>query len=163
MIIIKHVKKSVISIIVFFLRRALLATYKFDKYVRQEVSCWNEGAVVVIEAFKNGPRINLVKEDNKLVHKKYVEEDKINVYIMFKAINSSFEVFTGTIGLDRAYCENRMIIKGNLFMTMSIVRIFNICEYYLFPKFIWRKILSEKPKTSSNSLLIYIGTILGIK
>lgn len=104
-----------------------------------------------------------MKEGNSLLKKKYHNEIKANVRIMFKSLNSVFEIFTGQLGLDRAYAENRMIIKGDIFQTQKVVRMFYCCECYLFPKFMWSKIINEKPEISSNSFLIYSATLLGLK
>jgi hypothetical protein len=78
-------------------------------------------------------------------------------------LNSVYEIFTGKIGLDQAYAENRMIIQGDIFQTLKVVRMFYSCECYLFPRFIWGKIIKEKPQLSSNSFFIYCATLLGLK
>lgn len=134
-----------------------------DKIAREEILRWKDGYNIVIETYKNGPKICFIKEGPSLLKKRYHKDVKADICIRFKSVNIVFELFTGQLGLDRAYAENRMIIKGDLFQTLKVVRMFYACECYLFPKCIWGKIIKEKPKLSSNTPAIYAATLLGLK
>lgn len=143
--------------------RGLQGTVRMDLNAREEISKWDDGYTIVIDTYKNGPKICFVKQGRSLLKKKYQAGMESDITIMFKYMDIVFEIFTGQIGLDRAYAENRMIVKGDIFQTLKIVRMFYICECYLFPKFIWKNIIKEKPKLTSNTFSIYIATILGLK
>lgn len=135
---------------------------RLDKNVQRFSSSWKEGFTIVICAYHKGPEIILIKKGDSLWTKKGLMDEEVDLRITFKSLESAFKVFTGQIGLDTAYAQNRMVIKGDIFKTMPLVNIVNICEYYLFPKFIWNKLM-EKPNVTSNSLFIYSATLLGIK
>ena len=62
MIIIKRLKKSVISVVSFFLGRALPAAVRLDENVRHETTNWKDGFTIAIQAYNDGPCINFVKE-----------------------------------------------------------------------------------------------------
>lgn len=156
-------KKVIISFVAIFIGRALQATVRKDIRVREEIVSWKDGYTIVVETYKNGPKICFMKEGGHLLKKKHHNDINADICIMFKSLGAVFEVFTGQIGLDQAYAENRMIIKGDIFQTLKVVRMFYACECYLFPKFIWSKIISEKPILSSNTFTIYAATLLGLK
>ncbi|GMQ57812.1 hypothetical protein AN1V17_22070 [Vallitalea sediminicola] len=139
------------------------ATVRMDKNAREEIIKWKDGYTIVIDTYKNGPKICFVKQGNSLLKKKYQDDMKTDIRIIFKYTNIVYEIFTGQIGLDKAYAQNRMIVKGDIFQTLKIVRMFYICECYLFPKFIWKKIIVEKPSLNSNTCSIYIAAIFGLK
>lgn len=158
-----RLKKRVIAIIAFFIGRGLQATIRMDLGVREEIKNWKEGFTIVIETYRKGPKICFVKSGHHLLVKKYNKDMQSDIWIMFKSINAVFETFTGQVGLDRAYAENRMIVRGDLFQTLKVVRMFYACECYLFPKYIWGKIIKDKPKLASNTFTIYAATLLGMK
>ncbi|WP_339363639.1 hypothetical protein [Vallitalea maricola] len=143
--------------------RGLQATVRMDSNAREEIVKWKDGYTIVIDTYKNGPKVCFVKQGKSLLKKKYQDDMKTDIRIIFKYTNIVYEIFTGQIGLDKVYAQNRMIVKGDIFQTLKIVRMFYICECYLFPKFIWKKIIVEKPKLTSNTLNIYIAAILGLK
>ncbi len=132
-------KKSYSYHCLFFIGRGLQATIRMDLGVREEIKNWKEGFTIVIETYRKGPKICFVKSGHHLLVKKYNKDMQSDIWIMFKSINAVFETFTGQVGLDRAYAENRMIVRGDLFQTLKVVRMFYACECYLFPKCIWGK------------------------
>ncbi|MCT4543720.1 MAG: hypothetical protein N4A63_09275 [Vallitalea sp.] len=143
--------------------RGLQATIRADSNARREITDWEDGYTIVIDTYRGGPKVCFVKKGESLVKKKYHSNMKTDIRIIFKSTNSVFEVFTGKLGLDMAYAQNRMIVKGDLFGTLKVVRMFYICECYLFPKFIWSKIILEKPKMKSNTFCVYGASIIGLK
>lgn len=157
------IKKIIIWFIAKIIGRGLQATVRMDYNAREEIIKWKDGYTIVIDTYKNGPKICFVKQGNSLLRKKYKDDMKTDIRIIFKYTNIVYEIFTGQIGLDKAYAQNRMIVKGDIFQTLKIVRMFYICECYLFPKFIWKKIITEKPKLTSNTFNIYMAAIFGLK
>jgi len=98
---------------------------------------------------KNTHRMEIVKNYNK-------ESD---IEIIFKNVNYAFKVFVGIKSIHEAYTERAFILKGDIHKTMGLVRALYIVEYLLFPKFIWRKILKEKPQTFANKFNVYMRII----
>ena len=71
-------------------------------------------------------------------------------------------MFTGRLGVAKAYAEHRFTLKGEINQTMSLVRVIDLVEAYLFPKFITKNILKEVPKKEANMLRTYICVITNI-
>lgn len=157
------IKKFIISFVAKLIGRGLQATVRMDSTAREEITDWEDGFTIVLDTYKNGPKVCFVKEGNSLLKKKYEDGMKTNIRIFFKSTNIVFKLFTGQLGLDKAYAQNRMIVKGDIFQALKVVRMFYICECYLFPKFIWSKIIMDKPKLTSNSFSVYMATIFGLK
>jgi hypothetical protein len=88
--------------------------------------------------------------------------DKVDLAIYFKNIEAAFLVVTGQIGIAQAYAEHRFTLKGDIFITMPLVRALNITEAYLFPGFMAKKLMKRMPDRSNNKFNIYMATILGI-
>lgn len=158
-----RLKKIVINVIAFFIGKGLQATVRMDAGVREEMMDWVDGYTIVIETYTHGPKICFRKSGKRLLVQKYEEGMSVDIHIGFKSTQIVYELFTGTLGLDQAYAENRMVIKGDIFQTLRVVRMFYACECYLFPKFIWRKIIPVKPTLESGTLQVYTATLLGMK
>ena len=70
-------------------------------------------------------------------------------------------MFTGRLGVSKAYAEHRFTLKGEIGKAMSLVRCIDIVEAYLFPKFITKNILKEIPKKSMGLVRCYGNVLFG--
>jgi hypothetical protein len=74
----------------------------------------------------------------------------------------AFRVFTGRMGIAGAYAAHAFSLRGNINETMGVVRIVDLVESYLFPKFLTRHILKEIPEKQYPTALVYLRLIPGI-
>ncbi|MBP3708000.1 MAG: hypothetical protein J6J36_05285 [Clostridia bacterium] len=150
--------KSVISkIVLFFLYKGFKLTYRKDLSVKSEIEPWKEGFTFGINTGIQGVNLIIKKENGKLIRLK--EENKLDLEIVFKSIDVAFLMFTGRLGVSKAYAEHRFILKGEIGKAMSLVRCIDIVEAYLFPKIISKRILKEVPNKSMGLIKTY-GEIL---
>ena len=153
--------KAIISkIVLFFLYRGFKAGYKLDTRIKKEIDSWQNGFSAVIETGEKNTKLCITKENGKLVRKKQI--NNADIVITFKSIDVAFLMFTGRLGLAKAYAEHRFTLKGEINQTMSLVRVIDLVEAYLFPKFITKNILKEVPKKEANMLRTYICVITNI-
>lgn len=159
----KRLKLFISSVVLWFLGRAFQSVVSFDKGAREEVKSIPEGTIVMLKINPIGPMMTLEKKRDKFLYLGALEVNNPDIAIHFKNIEGAFLVLTGQLGIAQAYAEHRFTLNGDIFATMSIVRILYLVEAYLFPKFISSKILKEMPIRETGKLKIYITTILGIK
>lgn len=148
--------KTIISkIVLFFLYKGFKVTRKNDFAVKSEIESWEDGFTVCIDAGASDVKLIIKKENDKLIRLKQEDESNIDLKIIFKSIDVAFLMFTGRLGVSKAYAEHRFILKGEISKAMSFVRCIDIVEAYLFPKFITQNILKEIPKKTMGILRTY--------
>ena len=89
------------------------------------------------------------------------EAEGEDLELRFKSIDSAFLVFTGMMGISRAYAEHRISVKGDIGDTMTLVRIIDIAEAYLFPRIMTRRILRSVPMKERSTISVYRMVLLG--
>lgn len=153
-------KKFFLKIIFFFLSRAIRAVVKLDYYAKKELDNFDESYVIKLKIWPEKPSICFIVKNNSFKKSKKYPDADLTIY--FKSIESALLLLTGKMSIEQGYSEHRFLVKGDLFKSMSFIRILHIVEYYLFPKFITNKILYEKPSTSSNKFRVYLKILFGI-
>ncbi len=159
----KRLKIWIASIVLWFLGRAFQGVVSFDKGANEEVKSIPDGTIVMLKINPIGPFMSLEKRGDKFLYLGAVEMKNPDIAINFKNIEGAILVLTGQLGIAQAYAEHRFTLKGDIFPTMSIVRVLYLVEAYLFPKFMSKKLLKEMPDKETGKLNIILATILGIK
>lgn len=153
------IKKYISKIVLFFLYRGFKVTSKYDSTVRKEVNSWKDGFTACINTGIKNVKLIIKKENGKIVRIK--EAESMDLEITFKSIDVAFLMFTGRLGVSKAYAEHRFTLKGEIGKAMSLVRCIDIVEAYLFPKFITKNILKEIPKKSMGLVRCYGNVLFG--
>lgn len=122
----------------------------------------NDLMYILLKVEPKGPCLVMQKRDGKLHFAGARVPDKVDLAIYFKNIEAAFLVVTGRISIAQAYAEHRFTLKGDIFITMPLVRALNITEAYLFPGFMTKKLMEKMPVRSNNKFNIYMAAILGI-
>lgn len=151
-----------IRIIFWFLGRGFQSVASFDKAASEEINGLNDLMYILLKVEPNGPCMVMQKKDGKLNFVGTKVPDKVDLAIYFKNIEAAFLVVTGQIGIAQAYAEHRFTLKGDIYITMPLVRALNMTEAYLFPGFMAKKLMARMPDRSNNKFNIYMATILGI-
>ena len=155
------ITENIISkVVLFFLYKGFKVTYKHDDNVKKEVDSWENGFSAVIDAGTKNTKLIIKKENNKIVKLKTIENPDIE--IKFKSLDVAFLMFTGRLGVSKAYAEHRFTLKGEIGKAMSLVRCIDIVEAYLFPSIITRNILKYKPQKSMGIVRTYVFALLNI-
>ena len=156
----KWVKKIVVQVVMFVLGRAIQSASRWDAFVRHEVARWKDGYSFILEVLPGGPRMGMQKQGGRLkfMGAKLSDADLV---VRFKNIECAFLVFSGLMGTEQGFAENRMTVKGDLPEAMSLIRCMNMIVVYLYPKFISRRLVKRVPNLSmkQHAFRLYIMLI----
>lgn len=151
-------KVLISRIVLFFLYRGFKIVNKLEPKVYKETSNWKEGYTIKIQTCTNGPSLLLEKKNNGIA--KLKQEQKCDLEIIFKNLDTAFLLLTGRLGIAKAYCEHRFLLKGNIMEAMSLVRCLDIVETYLFPRFIAKHLVKKMEPLKVPRMITYIRVIM---
>ena len=152
-------KTKTCQVVLLVLYRALKTLVRKESRIKKEFSSFTDGYCIKITLNSKGDGLINKKENGRLI--KVRESAFYDIEIRFKSIDSAFLVFTGCIGLSRAYSEHRFALKGDIREAMALVRIIDLAESYLFPSIMSKRILRSLPKKERSSLSVYRMVLLG--
>jgi hypothetical protein len=144
----KPFKTSVNRLVLFILGRALQSLSRADDVIQQEVRTWPEDLAMVM----------LIQPDNGQMGIQRTSEGKLNylgsqtdpeaadVVIYIKNTEAAFKMLTGQMGTDVAYARHCIAARGDISLTVSITRVLNRVETYLFPAFLARRLMKRLPE-----------------
>ena len=163
-------KRNMCGVVMKLLGKGICYAYKVDSRVKEDLdkicgytekdgeSVANDFAVkIAINPI--GPCMVFGKKDGKVFSNKCDFDEKADILLSFKGVNSAFKMFTGRLGLGDGYAQHRFTVNGDLYKVLGIVRIMNIVESYLFPKFIAKKLMNPVPPKQVNSVRFLCGTL----
>lgn len=143
----KPIKKTVNQVVLFVLGRALQSLSKTDPLIRAETANWPEGFTLVMDILPKGGSLAVKRQPDQSL--RYLgtkfPADQADVAIHINDVESAFKMFTGQLGSDVAYARHAISAKGDLSYTVSVVRVINVVETYLFPRVISSKLMKETP------------------
>ncbi len=149
-----------------FVGRAIQAAAKVDKDVRNEFANLPEGFTASLGILPSGP--SMIVGNDKDGNVSYIgrnpEGKHIDLSVQIKNLEVAFLLFTFQESTCLSICRDRMIVAGDLGTACAFVRILNIVEAYLLPKFIAKLVVKRYQSPHSkhiNRLRIYLRTILG--
>lgn len=152
-----QIKVLISKIVLFFLYRGFKVVNKLEPKVYKETANWKEGYTIKIQTCINGPSLLLKKKDNCII--KLKQEQNCDLEIIFKNLDTAFLLLTGRLGIAKAYCEHRFLLKGNIMEAMSLVRCLDIVETYLFPKFIVKHLVKKIEPLKVPRVITYLRVI----
>lgn len=152
---------TICSVVLEVLYRGIRVLSKTDTRVHQELQDLPEGQTVrfAVAADEKAPALSFTVTGGTIRKAEKIAVPDVN--IVFKNEKMAFRVFTGRMGIAGAYAAHAFVLKGNINETMGVVRIIDLVEGYLFPKFIAKHILKEIPKKQYPTALLYLRLIPG--
>lgn len=137
--------------------RAIRVLARVDGRVRKELCGRKKGEVVRLATGNkaHSPSLTFAVKDGTIVKSKR----KADIDIVFRSDIAALRVFTGMMGIDRAYAAHQFTLKGSINDTMGIVRIIEIAEGYLFPEIMSKRILKGEVCREYPVLFVYLRTI----
>jgi hypothetical protein len=162
----KSVKKVYLWIMLWFVGRAIQAAAKVDRDVRNEFAKFPEDFTVSLGILPDGPCMIVGKDKNDKVQ--YMggkpEGKDIDLSMQIKNLEAALLLFTFQESTCLAISRDRIVVAGDLRAACAFVRILNIVETYLLPKFLARLVVKRyqsPPSKHINRFRIYFRTILG--
>ena len=152
----KRIKAQVVKIVFFILGRALQSASHFDSIIKDEVKEWPENYSIMYKVQPTGPTMMICKEDGRL-RKRTPSEKDASMIIYLKNIEYSFLLVTSQRGTVQAFLESAAYIKGDVPIAMSLIRILDRVQFYLFPRIIAKNVIKRLPKI--NMTTRYVGRL----
>ena len=164
----KPFKKAYVAIMLWFVGRAIQAAAKVDKDVKKEFETLPEGFTFCLGVLPKGPYMIVGKNEKGRV--KYMGWKpggiRIDLDMKIKSIEAAILMFTFQESTTVATARDRMIVDGEVPHVCAVVRMLDIGEVYLLPKFIARLAVKRYPAWSFGRkyigrVRIYFRSILG--
>ncbi len=162
-------KKVYLSIMLWFVGRAIQAGAKVDKDLKKEFSDLPDNFTFAMGVAPDGPQMIVGKKSSGTV--KYLgsktKDNTIDLNMTIKSIEAAFLLFTFQESTTVATARDRLVVDGGIPEACAVVRIMDIIEVYLLPKFITKLAVKRYPKWTLkrhtiNRLLVNIRAIAGI-
>jgi hypothetical protein len=158
----RRFQQLVCGIVLAVLYRAIRVLARADSRVGAELRSLPEGQIVRFSVSPDPKSPSLTFQVTGGTIRREKNTVTPHVHIVFKNEDMAFRVFTGRMGIAGAYAAHAFTLRGNINETMGIVRIVDLVEGYLFPRFLTRHILKEAPKKELPSLVVYLRLIPGV-
>ena len=146
----KRFKVRVVKIVFFVLGRALQSASRFDPVIKEELKEWPDNLSIMYKVQPFGPDMMICKENGHL-RKRPSSEKEASVIIYLKNIEYSFLLMTTQKGTVQAFLESAAYLKGDVPIAMSLIRILDRVQYYLFPRIIAKRVIKRLPNISLTS------------
>lgn len=147
------IKKLYVKITFWLLSRSLKVVHKIDKEVEKFWSKIENSNSFAFIIEPKGPCLVVKREGEKIITTTSCKE-QADILFIFKTINSAFSVFSAQKPTIRAYAENRILIKGDIGDIMWVMRIMDRVQFYLFPRFIAKRVIKKFPDWGLGKTLL---------
>ncbi len=144
----KPLKKAINQTVLFILGRALASISKHDRVIQGEVRTWPANLSLVMQILPDGGRMAVARTPEGQIRRLGADfqATKADVIIYIKNIEAAFQMLTGQLGTDVAYARHSIAARGDISLTVSITRVLNRIETYLFPAFLARRLMKRLPE-----------------
>lgn len=146
-------KNLVIATVLRVVHAALVELLPLDSRVRAELEALPEGMIYSIYCGYESPELHLQWKDGKL--SRISRPQKATCQLRLKNKELSFQLLTGQMGMAQAYARHAFTMAGEIEDVMKLARLVNLVEAYLFPPFITRHIMTDRPALQVNPLRVY--------
>lgn len=165
----KPFQRIYLAIMLWVVGKAVQAAARVDKEVQTEFSTMPDTYTFSLGAFPGGPCMIVGKDGNGRV--RYLGRD-INQYpldleITFKSMGHLFSLLSFQESTPTANSRDRMTVSGDVPQACTVVRILDIVQVYLLPRFIARMAIKRYPAWSLKRhtltrALVLIRTVTGL-
>lgn len=165
----KIFQRIYLSIMLWFVGRAIQAASRVDKQVKNEFDSMPDNYTFSLGAFPHGPYMVIGKDDKGVV--RYlgsdIEKQPMDLQMTLKSMAHFFLLFTFMESTPTANSRDRMCVNGDVPPACAAVRILDIVQVYLLPKFIAKLAIKRYPQWSFkrhtlDRALVLIRTIIGL-
>jgi hypothetical protein len=155
-------KRMLAGVVFWFLGRGFQAAAALDRSIQEEIAGWPESFTMLMKIEPRGPYMAMGKRKGKFIYLGSREREA-HLSVNFKNIDAALRVLLGLDGIDQAFAEHRLAMKGDIIACgMPLTRCLYRVEAYLFPSFMARRILKKMPEKRTGTLRVYIKTLFNI-
>ncbi|MEI7590980.1 MAG: hypothetical protein WCJ49_06690, partial [Deltaproteobacteria bacterium] len=158
----KAMKKMTVVLSLWFFGRAIAAATRIDDGAMREFKNLPDNFSFTLEVMPHGPGMIVGKDKDGVV--KYlgskIADREVTLRLRIKNMSAAFAIFTLQEGNAIAAVRNRLVIEGDIAYACAAIRILEIVEVYLLPKFLAKLALKRYPvwnfgKKVSGRMLLY--------
>jgi hypothetical protein len=157
-----------LSVMLWFMGRAIQAASRVDEQVRKELRDLPEGFVFALGIRPRGPYLIVGKSGADACRYLGGDIDKqpVDLKLSFKHHAAGLLVFTFQENTPVATARDRLVVDGEVAPACAVVRILDIVQVYLLPKLIARLAVKRYPRWSLkrkwwNRVRIYWRALIG--
>ncbi|MCP4133013.1 MAG: hypothetical protein GY754_18770 [bacterium] len=168
---ISRIKRIYASIMLLVVGRGIQAAAAVDRDAKKEFANLRDDFMLQLSIAPNGPYMFVGKNEKGKV--KYMgwnpKGKKSTLEMRLKSMEAATLLLTFQEKTAIASCNDRLLVQGNLQDACAVLRLFDIVEMYLLPKFITKFAVKRYPHWSQVSpvrkhlgrILIYLRLITG--
>lgn len=163
-----YLKQSYVTVLLWFMGRAVQAASRVDDRVRKEFKDLPENFTFALGVMPSGPHLVVRRTTDGtaryLGHR--IAAQPADLKMEFKHLDAGFLTFTFRENTPVATARDRLVVDGEVGYACAVVRILDAVQIYLLPKFIARLAVKRYPRWPLGQKLlnrtrIYWRTILG--
>lgn len=158
-----------LGIMLWFVGRAIQAAARVDDEVKKEFDAMPDNYTFSLGAFPSGPWMIVGKDDTGKARYLGWNRDKqhVDLEMTLKSMNLLFVLFTFFESTPVANARDRMFVSGDVPQACAAVRILDIVQVYLLPKFVAKLAIKRYPEWTLkrhifDRAMVLIRTITGI-
>jgi aldehyde:ferredoxin oxidoreductase len=165
----KPFKRFYLSIMLWFMGRAIQAAARVDREVRKAFNAFPDGFTFALTVAPDGPAMVMGKDKAGKV--RYLGGDckqrYLDLKLTLKNIEAAFLLFTFQESTVTAAARDRLVVKGELPAACAVVRILDMVEVFLLPRPLACLAVRRYPKWSPfrkyvGRIMIYLFAAAGL-
>ncbi|WP_310596980.1 hypothetical protein [Aeromonas aquatica] len=157
-------RRGWIIALLWIIGRTLCRAARIDEAVRRELAPLPEGLCIRLEVHGLRHRLTLHKAAGRWRYGPPATPAPHSLRVCFKHPAIAFRVLSFRLGINQAFCENRLLVEGDLVVAMHLVRALEQLQALILPAFMVRPLLRHYPNPShklSRAGRIYLGLLTG--
>ncbi len=145
----KTFKSIYLKIMLFIMARAIPTAAKFDKNVQREFKKLPDNYAFSLEVMPDYLNLRMIiGKDEQGEVRFYKVKENIPLRMKIRNIEAAFLLFTFFESTSLSASRNRIVVDGDIDCACSVIRIFDIVESYILPKFIAKLAVKRYPFNS---------------
>ncbi|MEE4363311.1 MAG: hypothetical protein V2J08_05220 [Desulfotignum sp.] len=145
-----RLKRVYLSCLLWFFGRAVQAAARVDDGVKSEFAAMPDNFTFCLGAFPSGPYMVVGKDARGRVRHlgSCIAGRTIHLHLMFKSPALLFRVFAFQESTSVANARNRLYVHGDVPQACAVVRIMDMIQVFLLPKFLAKRAVKRYPAWS---------------
>jgi hypothetical protein len=153
-------KTMVAALVLKFLGAGILVLQRKYSRMQEELTAYEPGSALQIRAWDGGPVLCLAKSATGAWTAGSLSRPLGSevVEVVFKSPRSAILALLGLQSVSAAFLENRVTVRGDLMVTLPLVRAVNLAEAHLFPRW-WTKPIGTLPPRRLTLMGTWFGAL----
>ena len=139
------IKKNKLCNLIFpILCKGIIAGYHYDDIIKKDLDTLPRDFSISLGIFPYGTYIRLIRINGVFYTSKIDKPSDLTV--TFKSNSAAVDTMLARQNVAQAFAKHQLLLAGDIAQGLTLVRVINRVECYLFPRFMTRKILPKIKK-----------------